>query len=53
MEEKEKEDPEEVMKKEKPRPRIAIFSVNMITTSFNEAKAKGHIRLENMPQKAN
>ena len=53
MEEKEKRDPKEDMKKEKASATDSLFFGNMITTPFNDAKAKGHIRLENMPPKAN
>ena len=53
VEEKEKGDPKEDMKKEK----APTTSGNMITTPFNDAKVKrhirGHLRLENIPPKEN
>ena len=53
MEEKEKGDPKEDMKKEKTPATDSPFFCNMIIVPFNNAKAKGHIRLENIPPKAN
>ena len=57
VEEKEKGDPKEDMKKEKVSATYSPFYGNMITAPFNNAKAKGHIRghirLENIPPKAN
>ena len=57
MEEKEKGDPKEDMKKEKAPAMDSLFYGNMITTPFNNAKAKGHIRghirLESIPPKEN
>ena len=57
VEEKEKGDLKEDMKKEKATTTDSLFHGNMITTPFNNAKAKGHIRghirLESVPPKAN
>ena len=53
VEEKEKGDPKEDMKKEKASAMDSPFFGNMITTPFNDAKANGHIRLENIPPKSN
>ena len=53
VEEKEKGDPKEDMKKEKASATDSPFFGNMITTHFNDAKANGHIRLENIPPKSN
>ena len=59
MEEKEKGDPKENEKEKAPTTNSLFFFFfgNMITTPFNDAKAKGHIkghrRLENVPLKEN
>ena len=53
MEEKEKGDPKEDMKKEKSPATNSPFFGNMITAPFNDAKANGDIRLENIPPKVN
>ena len=55
MEEKEKGDPKEDMKKEKALAMDSPFFSNMIAMPFNNAKEKvhirEHIRLKNIPQK--
>ena len=56
--EKEEGDPKEEMKKEKASATdIPFFFGKMIAAPFNDAKTKGHIRghirLENIPPKAN
>ena len=53
VEEKEKGDLKEDMKKEKAPATDSPFFGNMITTPFNDAKANGNIRLENIPPKSN
>ena len=45
MEEKEKGDPKEDMKKEKTLTTDSPFFGNMIAAPFNDAEAKGHIRV--------
>ena len=53
MEEKEKGNPKENEKEKAPTMDSPFFFGNMITVPFNDAKAKGHIRLENIPLKEN
>ena len=53
VEEKEKGDPKEDMKKEKALATDSPFFGNMITVPFNDAKGNWHIRLENIPAKSN